>query len=395
LKKKIIVILNRLVVGGQTLDTLPLLHCLGNEFDILILHGQKEKDEKDASSLLKKYSLNGQYIPSLKRNINPVNDVRAFLKIYKIIKTYKPDIVHTHGSKSGLVGRLAAHRADVPAIIHTFHGHLFHSYYNGFFTSVLKCSERLLGNITSTAIAISEWQKKELCEIYNILPPEKTEVIHLGIAVEKSPEEKSFLRKSFREKYDVRDEAIAIGILGRIVPIKNLNMFVKVADSLRKSTTAKVCFFIIGDGYMKKQIQRQCDQHQLSWSENENRNGVSVIFTSWIEDVIPAIFGLDIIVLTSNNEGTPMSIIEAQSCGKPVVATNVGGVRDTLIDGETGFLVQPGDVQTMTNKLKLLVENGELRNEMGLNAMKFASVEFSKQAEIENFKKLYRSLSER
>ena len=394
MKTKILIILNRLVVGGQTLDTLPLLYCLGSEFDILILHGQKEKDEKDASSLLKKYSLNGEYIPSLKRNINLVNDVLAFLKIYKIIKKFKPQIVHTHGSKSGFVGRLAAQRASVPVIIHTFHGHLFHSYYNRFFTSILKRGERLLGRITSTAIAISEWQKKELCEIYKILPPGKVQIIRLGITIKKSLEEKNLLRKSFREKYNIKNGIIAVGISGRIVPIKNLGMFIQVADSLSKTTNTPVRFFIIGDGYLKKQIQKQCDVSGLRWSEDQNENKeASVIFTSWIEDIIPAILGLDIVALTSNNEGTPMSIIEAQSCGKPVVATNVGGVRDTLIDEQTGFLVKPGDVHAMTGKLKLLAENAELRKEMGLKAIEFTSTQFSKQAEIENFKKLYNSLS--
>jgi glycosyltransferase involved in cell wall biosynthesis len=232
LKTKILVILNRLVVGGQTLDTLPLLHCLSSEFDILILHGQKEKDEKDASALLKKYSLNGKYISSLKRSINPFNDVVTLFKIYRIIREFKPRIVHTHGSKSGLVGRLAAYRAGVPAIIHTFHGHLFHSYYNRFFTSVLKRSERLLGRITSTAIAISEQQKKELYEIYKILPAEKIKVIHLGITIEKSSQEKISARNSFREKYTIGNEVIAIGISGRIVPIKNLPMFVETAGAL-------------------------------------------------------------------------------------------------------------------------------------------------------------------
>ena len=389
--KRIIIILNRLVVGGQTLDTLPLLHCLCKEFDILVLHGEKEKDEKDASPLLKKFSLNGEYIPSLKRNINPVNDIRAFLKVYAVIKSFKPQIVHTHGSKSGLIGRLAAYRAKVPVIIHTFHGHLFHSYYNSFFSSVLKRSERQLSRITSTAIAISEWQKKELCEFYKIAPAEKVKVIHLGITVQQSTEEKDQLRKSFREKYNVGDEVIAIGIVGRIVPIKNLSMFVEVAAELLETTKMPLRFFIIGDGYLKKEVEEQCDSKKLSWTNNGTGIGTPVIFTSWIDEIIPAILGLDIVVLTSNNEGTPMSIIEAQSCGKPVVATNVGGVRDTLIDKQTGFLVPPGDVQAMVKKLQYLVENAELRTQMGLQATEFASSQFSKQAEIENFKKLYSS----
>ncbi|HYK44879.1 MAG TPA: glycosyltransferase, partial [Parafilimonas sp.] len=197
---------------------------------------------------------------------------------------------------------------------------------------------------------------------------------------------------SFREKYNVDHDVIAIGIVGRIVPIKNLSMFVQVAASLRAITKTPLCFFVIGDGFLKKEIQKQCDSNKLIWTEDgPAAENASVIFTSWIDDIIPPILGLDIVMLTSHNEGTPMSIIEAQSCGKPVAATNVGGVRDTLIDEKTGFLVQRGDVQAMVKKIKLLVENPELRMQMGLKAMEFASSQFSKQAEIENFKKLYNS----
>jgi glycosyltransferase involved in cell wall biosynthesis len=395
LKKKIIVILNRLVVGGQTIDTLPLLHSLSEEFDILVLHGHKEKDERDASALLDKYSLKGKYISSLRRSINPVNDIIAFSSISHSIKKHKPQIVHTHGSKSGMIGRLAAYRAGVPVILHTFHGHLFHSYYNSFFTFILKRIERLLAKVTTTAIAISEWQKKELSDVYKILPSQKITIIHLGIEMDKMKDDQNIQRSSFRKMYNIKDEAIAVGIVGRIVPIKNLGMFVNVASNLLRQTKVPVYFFVIGDGYLKTQIQNECSAHKMNWAGDENKNpDASVIFTSWIEDIIPVIHGLDILALTSNNEGTPMSIIEAQSCGKPVVATDVGGVRDTLIDEKTGFLVQPGDVEGMTDKLKLLVENASRRKEMGINAIEFAAAKFSKRKEIEGFRILYSKLTD-
>ncbi len=394
MKPKLIIILNRLVVGGQTIDTLPLLNELSDEFDILVLHGCKEKDEKDASNLLSQYpSLKSKYIPSLRRSINPFNDAAAFFAIYNIIKKNKPNIVHTHGSKSGFVGRLAAYASHVPVIIHTFHGHLFHSYYNSFFTAMLKSLERMLGKITSTAIALSHWQKKELCEVYKILPPEKVKVIHLGIELDKINVQQNILRSSFRKKYNVCDETIVIGLIGRIVPIKNVEMFVKVAKALIGNTISPLCFFIIGDGYLKKRIPHKCSQLQLSWSEKQRTHkNISVVFTSWIEEVLPAFHALDVLALTSHNEGTPMSVIEAQCCGKPVVATNVGGVRDTLLDGETGFLVQPNDINAMAEKLKLLANNSQLRNEMGSKAKTFAAANFSKQKEVRNFRALYRDI---
>ncbi len=397
MKKSIIVILNRLVVGGQTLDTLPLLNSLSDEFNIFVLHGRKEKDEKDALHLLKKYpSLKSQYIPSLRRSLNPFTDIIAFISIYTIIKKNNSHIVHTHGSKSGLIGRIAARLAGVPVIIHTFHGHLFHSYYNKFITSLVKVNERLLGKITNTAIAISEWQKKELCEIYKIFPLEKVQVIHLGVELEQINKLKIDYRTCFRKTYNICEETVAIGFVGRLVPIKHAKMFIDVAHSLLSELKVPVKFFIIGDGYLKKQIQQICTDLHLSWIEGENvQPDTTLVFTSWIEDVIPAFHGIDILALTSRNEGTPMSIIEAQCCGKPVVATNVGGVRDTMLDTETGFLVEPGDINAMINKLKLLIENRSLRNEMAAKAITFASIRFSKKQEVVNLRALYNSYFER
>lgn len=397
LKKSIFVILNRLVVGGQTLDTLPLLNSLSDEFDILVLHGRKEKDEKSAIHLLQQYSsLKSKYIPALRRSLNPFTDILAFVSVYQIIIKNKPNIVHTHGSKSGLIGRIAARLAGVPVIIHTFHGHLFHSYYNSLITSLVKANERLLGKITNTAIAISEWQKKELCEIYKIFPDEKVMVIHLGVEPELINKSKIQYRACFRNKYNISEETIAIGFVGRLVPIKNTAMFIKVVYSLLNATKTSIKFFIIGDGYLKNQIQQQCKDLNIQWSEGEDvQSDTKLVFTSWIKDVIPAFHGIDILALTSHNEGTPMSIIEAQCCGKPVVATNVGGVRDTILDSVTGFLVNPGDVNAMISKLELLIDNVALRNEMALKAATFAATRFSKQQEVYNLRELYNSYPER
>jgi len=392
LKPKLLLFTNRLVVGGISNDIIPLAYHLQTEFDILILYGEKEKDEVEADFLLTAYpGLKLKKIKSFKKTINPFNDLLAYHDIKKVIRNFKAGIVHTHGPKSGLLGRYAAYKCKVPVIIHTFHGHHFHSYYNKFINWFLLKIEKKLSRITTKIVAISTWQKKELSEIYNIIPSNKIQTISLGIESSRIGDDSATQRVVFRKKYNLTNETIAIGIAGRMVPIKNLSMFVQAAQNLKTVSSKQLRFFIIGDGLLKKQVEQQCDELNLSFTENADGNA-DVVFTSWIEDIIPAMHAMDIVTLTSENEGTPMSLIEAQWCGKPVVATNVGGVRDILINNETGFLVGVNDIKAMVSKLQLLIENDELRTSMGKKATLFAAANFSKETEVENYKQLYKNL---
>lgn len=391
-KPKILMLINRFVVGGIANDVIPLAYYLQNDFDILILYGEKEKDEAEAVFLLKAYpGLQLKKIPSFKKSINPINDHFAYNAIKKEIKNFKADIVHTHGPKSGFLGRLAAYRCKVPCVVHTFHGHHFHSYYNRAINSGLLKIEKMLARITTTIIAVSSFQEKELSEIYKIIPAGKIKTIPLGVEAGRIINDAVCRRNDFRQKYSVSEDTVAIGIAGRMVPIKNLGMFVQAAYKLKEKVKRPVRFFMMGDGILKKQVEKECDENHLSYTEKTGAIA-DVVFTSWVEDIIPAMHAMDIVILTSDNEGTPMSLIEAQWCGKPVVATNVGGVRDTLIDGQTGFLIEANDIDGMVSKLQLLSEDDSLRKDMGKKASQFAEAVFSKETEVENYKLLYKNM---
>ncbi|MEP6466790.1 MAG: glycosyltransferase [Parafilimonas sp.] len=392
MKPRLLILTNRLIVGGISNDIIPLAYYLHPEFDILILCGEKDEGEADALFLLSKYpGLQIKKINAFQKKNNIFKDVAAWFSILKEIKNFNADIVHTHGAKSGFLGRLAAYKNQVPAIVHTYHGHHFHSYYGNFKSNILLKIETMLGRITTKVIAISKWQAKELVEVYKIVPAKKIKTISLGIEAEKINSDPFTKRIAFRKKYGIEDDVIVIGIAGRIVPIKNLKLFILVASRLMRRTKKRICFFIIGDGFLKSQIEEQCKDVNISYTETASEKA-NIIFTSWIQDIGPAMHAMDIVALTSNNEGTPMSLIEAQFCGKPVVATNAGGVKDTVIDGETGFLVALNDADAMLEKLMLLVENSELRNAMGIKAADFAAQNFSKQKEVESYDQLYKSL---
>jgi len=395
LKPKVLIILNRLVIGGQAIDTIPLIYRLKENFELLILYGCKEKDEMEASFLLDKFKdLRLIPMPHFRRKLNIFNDVRAFFFILSTISKFKPGVVHTHGLKSGVMGRIAAYLAGIKCIIHTFHGHHFHSYFSPFVSKFIILTERLLSKITTKIIAISPEQKYEFASIYKIAPPEKILVIPLGIDENLFQKHNEVARLNFRNRYSVHEKTIAIGIIGRIVPVKNYSLFTEVAAKILAQTgeARKVKFFVIGDGQEKKMVEAQLDKYNIPWCGQDDAGvDTDVIFTSWVTDVASALHAMDVVMLTSHNEGTPLSLIEAQFCGKPVVATNVGGVKDTFINGESGFLVPSGDVKLFTEKLMLLVNNDVLRMQMGGKAADFAAKNFSKAKEIDSFRLLYQS----
>lgn len=391
-KPRLLIVLNRFVIGGQAVDTIPLAYMLQPYLEILILYGEKEKDEIEPRYLLNTYSaLQLRKIGYLRRSINPIIDFIAFIHLYKILIQFKPHIVHTHGAKSGFLGRLAAWIYNVPVIIHTFHGHFFHSYFSKGTSRLISLMERLIGKITTAAVALSETQKRELSEDFMIMPPSKISIIPLGFAFDKNQTANLF-RKTFRSKYGLKDQDVAIGIIGRIVPVKNHLFFIEVIKNILHNKNSNAAFFIIGDGELRLKIEDELSKQQLLFNSEKITAVHRVVFTSWITNMYEVMNGLDIVTLTSLNEGTPLSIIESQFFSKPVVSTNVGGVKDTMQDGSTGFLVDKHDVNGFTKKLELLINDKDLRFKMGEAGYILATEKFPKEKEVSSTRDFYFSL---
>jgi len=386
---KVLFLLNRLALSGQSIDVIPLAHYLSKQnIDIHILYGNKGKDEKDALYLTKRYPVPAiKNIESLGRNISPVNDIRAFFFVYNYIRKFRPAIIHTHGAKAGFIGRIAAKIAGVPVIVHTFHGNLFSAYYSGFISVIIRGVEKILACISTKIIALSSEQHYELSRLYKIAPKDKVAIIPLGLDQHAYLENATAKRTTFRNKYNLHENVIAVAIIGRMSPIKNHQLFIEVIASLLLSEK-EMCFFFVGDGELKLRLQQTLDSYSIKWSKDRS-NDAQVIFTSWVPDITEVLHGLDIVALTSLNEGTPVSLMEAQMCGKPVVATNVGGVKDILLDGETGFLINNFDKELFYEKIGLLISDKELREQMGKEAQEYALQKFSKQREVEETMELY------
>lgn len=392
-KPRLLIILNRFVIGGQAVDTIPLAYYLNDIFDILILYGEKEKDELEPDYLLKKYpQLRLKKINQLRRSINPFIDLIAFFKLLSIILSFRPHIVHTHGAKSGFLGRIAAFLCRVPVIVHTFHGHFFHSYFSNVVSRMIAFAERRLSNITTAVVALSNTQKEELTNIFKVIKPEKVKIISLGFDIVDS-EDPTLHRHQFRSKYSLPNNIIAIGIVGRIVPVKNHPMFLRVIQKLlNEDPNIPASFFIIGDGEIKNELMQMLQSMNIAYSDTAYSTQTKVVFTSWITNIEEIMNGLDLIALTSLNEGTPLTLIEAQFYQKPIVCTNVGGVKDTIAENVTGYLVESNDVDLFSEKIKELVYNNELRQTMGEAGKDLVIERFSKKQEVLITKEFYFAL---
>lgn len=390
---KILRIHNRLIVGGPSHNVTLLTAYLSPEFETKLLVGKKDRFEKDATYIAEQLGLVPIEIAEMRRSILPFNDIIAYFKIRKIIKEFKPDIVHTHASKSGAIGRMAARSGHVKLVVHTFHGHVFHSYFNKFLSSLIVRFERYLAKKTDAIIAISDSQKHELVDIYKIAPAEKVFTVPLGFNLDKFSIDQESKRNIFRNKYGFDKSDLIIGIIGRIVPIKNHEMFLDVAAVIKKTSERNIRFAIIGDGESRQLVEKKAQELGLSYSYfiTSPKEKTDVVVTSWETEIDQALAGLDIVVLTSHNEGTPVSIIEAQAAGKPVVCTNVGGVEDVVIHNETGYISTDNDISAFAGYVNKLIEDGCLRERMGKSGHENVVKRYSKQRLVGDMRKLYLS----
>ncbi|MES2850823.1 MAG: glycosyltransferase family 4 protein [Bacteroidota bacterium] len=390
---KILRIHNRLIVGGPSHNVTLLTAYLSPEFETKLLVGKKDPAEKDATFIADQLGLVPVEIKEMRRSILPFYDIVAYFKIKKIIQEYKPDIVHTHASKSGAVGRLAARSCNVPLVVHTFHGHVFHSYFNPFMSKFIVRMERFFARRTDAIIAISDSQKYELTQVYKIAPPEKVFTVPLGFNLDKYSVDQDKKKIIFRNKYGFESNEIIVGIIGRLVPIKNHEMFLEVAAIVKSKTNKNIRFAIIGDGESRPMIEEKTQKLGLTYSYfiTNPKEKTDVTVTSWETEIDQALAGLDIVVLTSHNEGTPVSLIEAQSAYVPVVSTNVGGVEDIVIHGETGFITEVGDVNLFAGFVVKLIEDEQLRARMGKSGYENVVKRYSKQRLINDMRSLYLS----
>ncbi|MFM7664793.1 MAG: glycosyltransferase [Bacteroidota bacterium] len=381
-KIRVLRILNRFNVGGPVWNVALLTKYLPEEYTTKLIGGKATASEADAQIIIDQLGIEALLIPSLSREVSVRNDMTAFFALRKIIRQFKPHIVHTHASKAGLLGRLAAMTAGVPVIVHTYHGHVFEGYFSPFKTKIIRQVERFLARRSNAIITISEAQKDAITQKFTIVSATKTHVIPLGFDLARFYPNDAH-RIEARERFKLAKDWVAVGIVGRLTAIKNQQMFLQAAAMLVATSSEKYRFFIVGDGELMQELRGLADELGIAQY---------VEFTSWIFPMEDFYSAMDLICLTSLNEGTPVTLIEAQASGIPVISTRVGGVENTMIDGKTGLLMHSFDPMELAEKIDFLSKDIEQRIQMSKNAHTFAKQHFSYTELIRNMDEMYKKL---
>lgn len=380
-KLKIVRIIARLNIGGPAIHTVLLSSGLNKAgYKDILVCGSVGKSEGDMSYLAREKGIDLVVIPEMGREINLLNDIPALFKLYSLIKKEKPDIVHTHTAKAGTLGRIAAAMAGVPVRVHTFHGHIFDGYFSPVKAKLFLAIERFLAGFTDKLITVSESVKHDVVHRLKVAGPDKVVVIPLGLELDKFLNSGS-LKGSFRKRLGVDSRTLLVGIVGRLVPIKNHRMFLDAADAvLKKRPLINIKFTIIGDGELRQDLEEYASVKGLKGH---------VVFTGWVEDLAPVYSDLDIVTLTSFNEGTPVSLIEAMASGRSVISTDVGGVVDFVRDGYNGLIVKNGDAEALAAKILELAGDGSRRKALGLQGRESVAGAFSKDRLVRDIEDLY------
>ncbi len=330
-KVRVLRLFSRLNVGGPAIHVILLTSGLAARgYETRLLVGTEGEREGNLFDFADKEGVQCLRVAGLGREIRPLSDLRALLHLYRIIRDFSPEVVHTHTAKAGFLGRVAARLARVPVIVHTYHGHVLRGYFGPTKTALYRWLERTLGASSTALVAVSDAVKRDLVEL-GVAPSAKIRVISLGLPLEELAG--ALPRGVLRREAGVPNEAPLVGIVGRLVPIKDVNVFIEAA-AITNRTEKDVHFAIVGDGEERSALERL--SHNLGLADR-------VHFYGWRRDM-PGVYGdLDVVVNCSRNEGTPVALIEALAARRPVVATRVGGTPDVLKQGRYGALVPPGD----------------------------------------------------
>ena len=375
-------IIGRLNVGGPAIHVVNLTAGLNpRRYQSLLVAGSENEAEGSMLDFALSHGIKPTIVPEIVTafSLTP-RDGKALWKLYCLMRQVRPHIVHTHTAKAGFLGRVAARLAGVSVIVHTFHGHVLNGYYGPRKNWVLRRLEQSLAWFTDRLVTVSEQVKNELVS-YGIARAEKISVIPLGFDL------KPFLnshihRGEFRREIGVSDEIKLVGIVGRIFPIKNHSLFLESAARIA-TREPYARFVIVGDGILRSALEEQAQELEIT---------DRVLFTGWRRD-LPRIYAdLNVLVVSSDNEGTPVSAIEAMASSRPVVATRVGGLPDLIENQKTGCLVGPRHAEALARAVLELLQNPHTARELGRNAQESIRQRFTVRRLLGDMDRLYSQL---
>ena len=328
---RVLRLFSRLNIGGPSLHVILLSEGLAARgYETRLVVGEESPREGNFLDLAAAKGVRVEKLAALGREIRPASDVAVIWRLVRLIRSFQPQIVHTHTAKAGFVGRVAAWLAGVPVVVHTFHGHVLHGYFGPAKTALIRLLERGASRISDALVAVSDRVKRDLVT-HGIAPAERIRVIPLGLDL--APLGRSLPRGALRAEVSVADAAPFVGLVGRLVPIKDVPTFLHAAARVAEHRP-DIRFAVVGDGEERPRVEAAIERLGL-------RECVTLF--GWKRDMRDVLGDLDVVVNCSLNEGTPVALIEALAAGRPVVATRVGGTPDLLAGGAHGLLVPPRD----------------------------------------------------
>jgi len=372
-------VITRLNIGGPAIHVSLLASRLDpTRYETLLVSGVESADEGNMLELGRLPPVEPTIVPTLGRAISPFDDARALARLISLARSFKPDIVHTHLAKAGALGRVAARLARTPIVVHTYHGSVFRGYFGRRESATYLGIERGLARITTRIVAITPGQKADLVGL-GIAPAGRIAQIPLGLDLEQ-----------FRE-LPAREEAVAalglprdgryVTIIARLVPIKDIPTFLRALSRVTESLP-DVRGLVVGDGPERGAVEGVARDLRL---------GERCRFLGWRADLPNVYAASDVVALSSLNEGSPVSIIEAMAAGRAVIATAVGGVPD-VIDDTTGILVGAGDHEALGDAILSLLADPERRATLGRSGRDTAVRRFGADRLVADVDRLYMDL---
>ena len=314
-------------------------------------------------------------VPSLGREISPLDDIRTLRRLIAIAREFRPDIVHTHLAKAGSLGRVAARIAGARLVVHTYHGTVFRGYFGPAKSRTFVEIERALSHMTTRIIAITPGQRRELIELGI---GDERKVVEIPLGLDLQPFREPVDRAQARSRLGLAPDRPVVAIVARLVPVKNVSLFLRAMASVPSAVA-----LIVGDGELRTRLEAEAAELGIAGRCR---------FLGWQSDVHAIYAAADVVTLTSNNEGSPVSIIEAMAAGRPVVSTAVGGVPDVVRDGVDGVLVRSGDTDGLASAINSLLADPLQRDDLGAAARSSVHRRYDASRLISDVTALYEDL---
>jgi glycosyltransferase involved in cell wall biosynthesis len=380
---RVLQVIGRLNMGGPA-HVAALLS--GRRFDSaryekLLVYGTVAPGEASLAGLAEEEGATMRFLPELQQPVQPVRDGRALLKLIRIARDFRPHIVHTHTAKAGFIGRQAALAVRPrPAIVHTYHGHVLEGYFGPVKARLYLELERALGRVSDRLLGVSQATVDDLVRL-GVAPRERFRVMPLGLDLQPLTEVDEALRASSRNELGIDPGEVLLIFVGRVVPIKRLDVLLRAVAKARAGDR-RIRLALVGDGEERPGLERQAAELGIERD---------VLFLGYRRELGPLFAAADVAVLSSDNEGTPVSLIEAAAAGLPAVATDVGGVRE-VVSEETGIVVPSEDAVGLADGILCMAGDAEYRERCGRAARERAVGRYGAERLLGDTDALYREL---